>query len=82
MLDNFRKQTDESEFFKEEEPALEISRLNPAPAPRRARTFDQITGTTAFQRFVLSVMFLVMVCLLGVMLLVLTGKVIVPAFLY
>jgi hypothetical protein len=37
-----------------------------------------MTGTTARQRFVLALMLLVMVCLLGIILLVVTGKVVLP----
>jgi hypothetical protein len=79
MLDSFRDPSDDA-FFKEEEPAQEI------PEPKtgksfRHRTFDQITGTTAFQRFTLSLMLLITICLLGFMLLVFTGK-IIPSFLY
>ncbi len=59
---------------------------NPEPLPKpprsvnRVRSFDQITGMTAQQRFILAVMLLVMVCLLGTMFLVITGKM-VPSFL-
>jgi hypothetical protein len=81
MLDNLRKETDDTSFFKEEE---EQPPEEPEQKPRkvrRRRTFDQITGMTAFQRFILAVMLLITVCLLGSMLLILTGKVI-PTFLH
>lgn len=79
MLDNLREQSDDS-FFKEEEPTPETPEQKPGKI-RRRRTFDQVTGMTAFQRFVLSVMFFLTICLLGFMLLVFTGK-IVPSFLF
>ncbi len=78
MLDSFRDPSDDS-FFKEEEPVQEVPEQNTGKSLRR--TFDQITGTTAFQRFTLSVMLLLTICLLGFMLLVFTGK-IIPSFLY
>lgn len=81
MFDNLRN---ESGFIEEEEPPQEVAPQKPGavrPVYRRRRTFDQVTGTTPFQRFVLASMLLVMVCLIGVALLLLTEK-IVPSFLY
>ena len=77
MLDNLR---DQASFQEEEEP------LNPnAPKPPKQRkprrSFDQITGMTAKQRFALAVMLSIMVCLLGTMLLLVSGK-IVPSLFY
>jgi hypothetical protein len=80
MLDNLRDQPEASFFQEEEESAPEVPVQEPGE-PRPRRTFDQVTGTNAFQRFVLALMFLLTICLLGSMLLILTGKVI-PSFLY
>jgi hypothetical protein len=80
MLDNLRKETDDTSFFTEEEQPPEEPEQKPRKV-RRHRTFDQITGMTAFQRFILAMMLLITVCLLGSMLLILTGKV-VPTFLH
>jgi hypothetical protein len=73
MLDNLRNQ---SAFQPEEEPSPEA----PPPPPLRGqrKTFDQMTGMNAKQRFVLSVLLLFMVCLLGAMLLLVTDKVVLP----
>ncbi len=77
MLDNLR---DQASFQEEEEP-LDPDAPKP-PKPRKPRRgFDQITGMTAKQRFALAVMLSVMVCLLGLMLLVISGKM-VPSFLF
>ncbi len=77
MLDNLR---DQASFQEEEEP-LDPDAPKP-PRPRKPRhSFDQITGTTAKQRFALAVMLSIMVCLLGTMLLVISGKM-VPSFLF
>jgi hypothetical protein len=74
MLDNLRSQTS---FQPEEEPPDPIGPERPKLRKPR-RSLDQITGMKAQQRFMLSMMLLVTVCLLGVILLVITGKVIPP----
>ena len=74
MLDNLRSQTS---FQPGEEPPDPSEPAQPKPRKPR-RSLDQITGMKAQQRFMLSVMLLVMVCLLGAILLVFTGKVILP----
>jgi hypothetical protein len=87
MLDNLRNQ---ASFQEEEEPLDSNAPKPPKPpkppkrpkspkSPRPRRSFDQMTGMTAQQRFALAVMLLVTVCLLGVMLLFISGKV-VPSF--
>ena len=76
MLDNLRNQA----TFQEDEP-LE-SETPKTPKPRRARrSFDRLIGMTAPQRFALAVMLAIVVCLLGVMFLVISEK-IVPPFLF
>ena len=77
MLDNLRNQTS---FQPEEEPLepTEPKQSKPRKPRKPRRSLDQITGMKAQQRFMLSMMLLVMVCLLGVILLVFTGKVILP----
>jgi hypothetical protein len=75
MLDNLRDQAS----FTEEEP-LDLNTPKP-PKPRKPRrSLDQITGMTAQQRFALAVMLSIIICLLGVILLLFSGK-IVPPFL-
>jgi len=77
MLDNLRNQ---ASFQAEEEP-LDPDAPKP-PKPRKPRrSFNQITGMTAQQRFALAVMLLVVVCLLGTLLLLISGKM-VPSFLF
>jgi hypothetical protein len=78
MFDNLRQ---EAGFIEDEEPADDVQvgtgkKQRPArPVSRRRRTFDQITGTTPFQRFILACMLFMTVCLLGVALLLFTGKI-------
>ena len=75
MLDNLRNQ---ATFQPDEEEPLEPSQPEQPKPPKPRRSLDQITGTTDKQRFLLAVMLLVSVCLLGVILLVLTGTVVLP----
>ena len=75
MLDNLRNQaTFEPD---EEEPLVPIQPEKSKP-PKRRRSFDQMTGTTDKQRLLLAIMMLVMVCLLGVIFLIIAGKVALP----
>jgi hypothetical protein len=76
MLDNLRNQS--SFQPDEEEPQDLVQPEKPKKPPKPRRSFDQATGTNAKQRLVLAVMLLVMVCLLGVILLVVTGKIVLP----
>ncbi len=69
MLDDFREA--ETELFAEESEALEEEGVE-AAAPRDA------LGMTPVQRFVLAVMFLIMVLLLGSMCLLVTERVWLP----
>jgi hypothetical protein len=61
----------------EEEPPESIHLEQPKP-PKPRRSFDRLTGTNGKQRFLLALMLLVIICLLGVMFLVVTGKVVLP----
>jgi len=76
MLDNLRDQAASSPFFQEEEPIVE--QVTDSPPPKK--TFDQITGMNARQRFILAVMLLLVVCLLGVLILLVTGRFALPLF--
>ncbi len=78
MLDNLRNGS-EADFKTEEPTTAPTAPLMEKPKPRR--TFDQLTGTSALQRFILATLLLITVCLAGFLLLALTGK-IVPFFLY
>jgi hypothetical protein len=79
MLDNLRSQTsfepgDEEPVSFDPEPPKKAKK--PARAPRRG--IDQITGLKASQRFILALMLLVMTCLGGATLLILTQKIALP----
>ena len=73
MLDNLRNQAS----FQEEEPTdSKTSEQSKERKPRR--TLDQVTHMTSQQRFALVLMLLIIVVLLGVMLLLVSGKVVPP----
>ena len=75
MLDNLR---DQATFQDDEPPESEAPKPIKQRKPRRS--IDQITGTTALQRFILAIMFSIVVCLLGCVFLIFTQKVIPPFF--
>ena len=83
MLDNLREQASfkEEEVKDEEVELLESNAPIPPKSGKSRRSFDQITGMTARQRFILAVMLSIMVCLLGTTLLLLSGKM-VPSFMF
>jgi len=76
MLDNLRDQASSS-VFQDDEPPQHLP--DEPKSPQARRTFDQITGTTALQRFVLMFLLFLLVAMLGAGFLFLTGKV-VPSF--
>lgn len=73
MLDNLRDQA----TFKDDEP-LEPEAPQPERRRRRRQGFDQVTGTTPQQRFLLALMFFMVVFLMGLVFLFLTGKIVPP----
>ena len=75
MLDNLRNQ---ASFTPDEEEPGEPGQPEEPKPPTPHSSIDQITGTTDKQRLLLAVMVLVMVCLLGAIFLLVTGKVILP----
>jgi len=72
MLDNLRDQAASSQYY-EEEPVPAQEEANPPKS-----SLDRVLGMNAQQRFILAVMLLFVVCLLGVMFLFVTGKVVPP----
>ncbi|KAF0107794.1 MAG: hypothetical protein FD146_1425 [Anaerolineaceae bacterium] len=76
MLDNLRDQAASSPFFQQEEPIAEQAPEGPPPR----KTIDQLTGMNARQRLILAAMLLVVVCLLGTMALLVTGRFVLPFF--
>jgi hypothetical protein len=79
MLDNLRSQTSFQPDEEEPQEPIGSPKKTPRP-PRRKRSIDQLTGMTAPQRFMLSMMLMTMVCLVGVIILVALQKVVPPGF--
>jgi len=75
MLDHLRDQAAASKFQDESVPVLDEF----DPKPRRTR--GKLFGMNAQQRFIITLLLLFVVCVMGVTLLFVTGKV-VPPFLY
>lgn len=72
-------------FFKDDEDKPQESFADDAPAPGRAPAEDGLgfnsrnfLGMTAAQRFVIALLFLMMVCILGTMFLLVTGSLYLP----
>lgn len=76
MFDNLRESADSS--FYEEEPNDLYKEPAPsraaASAPRRRRSNGSFLGMTAQQRFILSFMFMLTVCIMGTLAMFLLGK--------
>ncbi len=71
MFDNLREQANSTPFYEEE------AQFQPAAAsskPSFRSPSGRLLGTTAMQRFILAVMLMLMVCILGTMAMLLTGK--------
>ena len=81
MFDDLRNEGNSSPLFQEEdaEPLLDVQ----PKQSNRAGGFglkinNNFLGMTAFQRFVISMMLLMVVCILGTMFLLVTGKILPP----
>jgi len=70
MLEELREQADSESLFEEDAPIFERK-------PYREKRF---LGMTAFQRFVITLMLLIITCILGIFFLVVAQK-IIPGFL-
>jgi len=75
MLDDLREQANDSEFFAGENASFEYS---DTLAPRK--TLRLFLGMTPLQRFVIAVMVMLMVCVMGALLLLISEKVFLPFF--
>jgi hypothetical protein len=72
MFDNLREQANSSPFYEEE--AQFQAAAGTGAAPPRRFSGGRILGMTAPQRFFISLMFLLVVCVLGALVLFMTGK--------
>ena len=76
MFDNLRESADSS-FYEEEPTDLyrePVPSPNAASAPRRRRSNANFLGMTAQQRFIISFMFMLTVCIIGTLAMFLLQK--------
>ena len=71
MFDNLRDQSNSSPFYEEE---AKFQQAGGTGAPPLRGNSNRLLGMTGPQRFVLSVMLMLMVCMMGAMALLITGK--------
>ena len=71
MLDNLRDDSSSRPFFEDEAQFQPAETAFVPEAPRRSGRF---LGMTAIQRFVIAVMLMIMVCLVGAMCALATGR--------
>ena len=77
MLDNLRDSASSSPFFEQEEELPDF--LEETPAPKKPKKSSKnFLGLTPPQRFVLSTMLFITVCILGALLLMVLGRVVLP----
>ncbi|RPH62085.1 MAG: hypothetical protein EHM81_02940 [Chloroflexi bacterium] len=77
MFDDLRKDSDASAFFQEEEPVEPLLDVKPKKRSSGGLKINDnnFLGMTAFQRFVISIMLMMVVCILGAMFLLVTEKI-------
>ncbi len=77
MFDDLRKEGDASPFFQGEEvePLLDAPKKKNRSSGKKGRKF---LGMTAFQRFFISALLTLMVCVVGLAALLLTGTIYLP----
>jgi hypothetical protein len=73
MFDNLRDQANSTPFYEDETQFREAEGVS-APPPAKP-TDGRFMGMTPPQRFIVAVMFLISICVLGTMLLLLTGRI-------
>jgi hypothetical protein len=74
MFDNLRDQSKSSPFYEEEAKFQQAAGTLAPPVPDSS---NRLLGMTGPQRFVLSVMLMIMVCIMGAMALLITGKLVI-----
>ncbi len=74
MFDNLRDQANSTPFYEDEAQFREAEGISVPPRPRKS-SGGRFLGMTAPQRFILSALLMLTVCVLGAMCLLLTGKI-------
>jgi hypothetical protein len=71
MFDNLRDEANSQPFFEDNQQPAEPEAVTMSAPPRSGR----FLGMTPIQRFVIAVLIMFMVCVLGMMCLLITGKI-------
>ena len=74
MFDGLRKDASDTSGFDEQPVDFFPDDKKPVAPPVRRRKSGQLLGMTAPQRFLIAVMLMIVVCSLGAMCMVITGK--------
>ncbi len=72
MFDNLREQANATPFYEEEAQSSELGGIG---APRRKAAGGPFLGMTAVQRFIVAIMLMIVVCVLGTVCLLVTGRI-------
>jgi hypothetical protein len=72
MFDNLRNDSNSSPFYDDEKAQVQPAAWTATPTARPKST--KFLGMTAQQRFIIAFMMMIAVCVLGVMLLLITGR--------
>ncbi len=80
MFDNLREQPDSTPFYEEEDLFRDAEEVRSAPPrkpskPKATSSDGRFLGLMPWQRFALAIMLFITVCVLGAMLLIVTGRI-------
>jgi hypothetical protein len=70
MFDNLRNDANSGPFYEDDKAKLAVGAVAPIARPKSAK----LLGMTAQQRFIIAFMMMIAVCVLGVMLMLITGR--------
>ena len=74
MFDNLREQANSSSFYEEEAQFQQAADTTTTAAAPQRRSSGRVLGMTAAQRFFIAVMLMSAVCIIGALILFVTGK--------
>ena len=71
MFDNLRDQANSTPFYEDEAQFQSVEQSNPTPF----RISSRFLGMSPMQRFIIAVILMIMVCTIGAMFLLVTGRI-------
>ncbi len=78
MFDNLREQANSTPFYEDEDQFRDLDEYDSSPPPPRKAsrpTNGHFLGMAPWQRFIIAFMLLITVCIMGVMFLLVTGRI-------